>query len=677
MSNVRELIGRTLPPWPSLWRCALTGVFGIASGFAVFLLWLDEISRGPLRFVVALGVAVLVAFTFESMKEELEGHEHHWQAPRLLVLVVLLAMAEVFVMGYHSAVSLTRERLQETLDSLLGADVAGWHAVGMVGIWLVLGGTVAVGLGATIFNAGCEIPEDEPLSWSKPAVWGWPMLRSAIRGGLTGALAGPLCMLLYIFLVRFAYEYVWILADPDRWHEHVRGAAQAVSASGGVAWLVWLPLQAIELLDRLFGVFGRVSPLLTPATLVAVLIVCAKRRAGRTFFVVLVGMLIAYGYPVLAKSGRALILAGLMAYVWAVPGILLGALTPWLKRPAGYPKLWGVVAFGAAAILVAGSLAIPWFVVPAVVFGAVGFWFLRGVQVEQYWAVLALSVATNVFGATHLVTRADFFHIQRDSFELTKVPLQAFAYQAVKIDPRLQEAFLRPSSSEPFFPGLNPNTSAMQFPIFPPGSPLVRYRDLLWTTPVGPEIQLKADLEAVRAERDRTAKVAASLAEHLKELGAIKSRADQEQRAIGGLKALEYQDHHKKLQELAAWTGGALARRESLAAEATTTLEVEGKRREATAAALSPIAALRDEQLRLQAERDQLLDAARQMKNQGEALRTALGALKDKVERQAADLHNMALRAFEVALTASSGFWITLGLLASWSIRRQQAPPPS
>ena len=55
-------------------------------------------------------------------------------------------------------------------------------------------------------------------------------------------------------------------------------------------------------------------------------------------------------------------------------------------------------------------------------------------------------------------------------------------------------------------------------------------------------------------------------------------------------------------------------------------------------------------------------------------LRTSLVALKDAVERQAADLHNMALRAFEVALTASSGFWITLGLLASWSIR-DHAPP--
>ena len=124
--------------------------------------------------------------------------------------------------------------------------------------------------------------------------------------------------------------------------------------------------------------------------------VCAKARAGRTFAVILVAILIVYVYPVLARSDRALLLAGLMAYLWAVPGVLLGALTPWLKRPAGYPKLWGLVAFAAAGILVIGALAIPWFLAPATIFGAVGFWFRRGFEVERYWAVLALSVATNV-----------------------------------------------------------------------------------------------------------------------------------------------------------------------------------------------------------------------------------------------------------------------------------------
>ena len=114
----------------------------------------------------------------------------------------------------------------------------------------------------------------------------------------------------------------------------------------------------------------------------------------------------------------------------------------------------------------------------------------------------------------------------------------------------------------------------------------------------------------------------------------METRAAQEQKEIGGLKAPEYQEHHKRLRALAAWTGEAITRRESLVTEATTTLDAEGKRYAATAAALSRIETLRDEQLRLQSERQQLLETARQMKERGEPLRTSLVALKDAVERR-------------------------------------------
>ena len=673
MRNVRELIAQTLPPWPSLWRCALTGVLGIASGFAVFLLWLDEISRGPVRFVVALGVAVVVAFVFESLKEDLEGHGHRWQAPRLLVLVVLLTMAELFVMGYHAAVSLTKEQFHETLETLLGGDVARWHALGVVGIWLVLGGAIAVGLGATIFKVGCEIPEDEPLSWSKPAVWGLPMLRSALRGGLTGALAGPLCMLIYIFVVRFVSEYVWILGAPEKWRQHLKGAAQAVSSSGGWGWLIWLPIQAIEQIDRVFAVFGRSGPFLTLAALVAILVVCARLRAVRTFVVILAGVVVVYVYPVLAQSAGTLLLACLMAYVWAIPGVLLGALTPWLKRPAGYPKLWGVVAFGAAGIMAIGTFAIHWFIIPAILFGIVGLLFRRGVQVEQYWAVLALSVATNVFGATHLFARADFFNIQRDSFELTRAPLQAFAYRAFQLDPRLEDAIRRSLSAPSLLqsPSLTPGPGV---PLFPPPLP--------WALAASPEIQLAADLEALRAERAETAEAAAGFAARLGELATMatdlaekRDSLDEKPKAKDGSETTAYPAYHKKWQDLAAWASGAIARRQSLAAEAAAALDTEGKRSSAAATTLSSIARLRDEQLGLQSVRQQLLATIREVKDRGDGLRAPLDAFQNVVTRRATDLHNTALRAFEVALTASSGFWITLGLLASWSIRRQGTPP--
>ncbi len=680
MYDVLQQMVRVLPPWPSLWRCALTGAFGIASGFAVFLLWLEEISQGPVRFVVALGVAVLVSFVFESLREELEEHQHPWQAPRFLVLVVLLTMAELFIMGFHSTVALTTARLRETLEFLLG-DVVEWHAMGIVGVWLVLGGAIAVGLGATIFHAGAEIPEGEPLSWDKPAIWLKPMAISALRGGLTGALAGPLCMLLYLFAVRLVREYFWILQEPERWHQHLEGAAQSVADSGGWSWLVWVPIQGIKLLDGAFSVFGRFGPLLTLLTFVVLLVIAARRRAGRTFFVILVALVIVYVTPLIAESMRALRLAGLMGYVWAVPGVLLGALTPWLKRPSGYPRLWGVVAFGAAGILVVASLAIHWFfAAPAVAFAAVGYWFSRGVQVEQYWAALALCVATNVFGATHVVNRADFFHIQRDSFALTQTSLNVFAVRP-KISPQLDAALRRALDPGQF---LVPDPSILHSPWFPSGSGMPSPYLNQWQTLITPpETLLGKDLDALRAERKRVAEAQAGCARQLDELRAMRDQVEGEKVEVPKVRRLEYHERHKALKELANRTTAAIARHLEILAGTAKALDEEGKRGMPGAALyagslrFSPaaLAMLQDvlaERGLLQSDRQKLLDSLRQVRNQDEQLAEPLSQLKQAVEAEAVRLHNLVLRAFEVSLTASSGFWITLGLLASWSIRRHQ-----
>jgi hypothetical protein len=678
-------LARMLPPWPSLWRCALTGAFGIASGFAVFLLWLEDISQGPVRFVVALGVAVLVSFVFESLRDDLEEHQRPWPAPRFLVLVVLLTMAELFIMGFHSTVELTTARLRETLEFLLG-DVVEWHAMGIVGVWLVLGGAIAVGLGATIFHAACEIPEgDEALSWSKPAIWLKPMAISALRGGLTGALAGPLCMLLYLFVVRLVREYFWILGEPEKWRQHLEGAAQRASDPGGWSWLVWLPIQAIQLLDRAFTVFGRFGPLLTLLTFVVLLVAAAKLRAGRTFFVILVALVTVYVTPLIAESMRALRLAGLMAYVWAVPGALLGALTPWLKRPSGYPRLWGVVAFGAAGILVVASLAIHWFfAAPAVVFAAVGYWFSRGVQVEQYWAALALCVATNVFGATHLVNRADFFHIQRDSFEVTQASLNGFAVRP-KISPQL-EAVL----SKALDPGrfIMPDPSIFQSPLFGSGSSIMpQYLDPFEHPTTPPEDLMSKDLDALRADRKRVAEAQAACARQLEELKVMRDQVEGAKLEIPEVRKLEYHARHYELKELANQTTKAIARHLEILSATVKTLDEEGKRGmpgralypgslSFTPTALTMFRDVLSERDLLQSDRQKLLEGLRQVRNADEQLAEPLSQLKQAVETETARLHGLVLRAFEVSLTASSGFWITLGLLASWSIRRHQDAGP-
>jgi hypothetical protein len=695
MKELLQLIRHSLPPWPSLWRCALTGAFGIASGFAVFVLWLDEISRGPYKFVVALVVAVLVSFTFESLREELEGRRQRWYVPRLLVLVVLLTMAELFVMGFHSMVLVTPTRLRDTLESLLGAEVQEWHAIAIIAVWLVLGAAIAVGLGATIFKASCEIPEDEPLSWDRPAVWGKPMLRSAVRGGLTGALAGPMCMLTYIFAVRFTFEYQWILKQHDKWQEHLRGALQKVEQPGWT-WFVWLPTKAIQLLDHAFSVFGQFGPLLTLIVLIALLTLCARLQAERTFFVLLAAVALVYIYPLFSESTRTLRLAGLMAYIWAVPGLLLGAITPWLKRPSGYPKLWGVVAFGAAGVLVIGALAVPWFIAPAIVFGALGLWFRRGVAVEQYWAVLALSVATNVFGATHLVARADFFHIQQDSFALTTVPLKMLSYQPPQpfrpfgglsyLDPTAVLPHQLPDTALlPLMPGSTPLTSPWPSIVTSPS--WSRGLPLPVTPAPDPESVIAADIARVKAEHQRAERARVDFARHLNELLTIQERIGKGRETLDALKKGEYYERYGKLTALAAWIPSAEADRKSIVDDASTALAGERSKtipgldaltsgimlailpRVGTQARLD---VLRDEQRQLESEKQKFLDTLQQVKDLGDALTSPLSELGKAVVHDLADLHNAALTAFEVALTASSGFWITLGLLASWSIQREQ-----
>lgn len=719
MRDVLRLIAQTLPPWPlppwpSLWRCALTGVLGIASGFAVFLLSLDEIIPDPWHFFAAFGVAVLVAFAFESLKEDVEEkHPHHWQLPRLIALMVLVILAEIFIMGFHSTAELVLEGVNHTLDVFLANETARWHAVGFIGVWLVLGGAIAVGLGTTIFDTRCEIPEGETPSWGRPGVWGLPTLCAALRGGFAGAVAGPACMLLYIFVVRFVFEYLLIVGGPERWRRHLQGAAQAMSEPGWT-WLIWVPIQAIRLLEETFKVFGDFGPLFTLATLVALLVLCARFRAVRTFFVLLAAVLVVYVYPLAAESTQALRLAGLMAYVWAVPSFLLGALTPWLKRPAGYPKLWGMVAFAAAGILVVASLAFPLCIVLAALLGAAGVAVRRSVEADKYWAVLALSVATNVFGATHIATQADFFNIQKDAFSVAKAEPRFFEY--------------RP----PFGPLPDPKVLAKY---------LDEQQRRMLSDPSLPTIAIQTDLSAVRGERGRTAQLEADLAKQVKDLAAVKgavakrlevetttpqhreydarleelevlkTTVAEKQRALpkpphreyyerlaelevlSGLVAEKedaflkptkpkYYDRLKRMTELDARTAATLTELTKLAEQIAAARDQESNRaipgRAAYPGQPSPISrslheTLRAEQALLQGERQKLLATLQQVQQAEKDLTGVLKELQVVVKPLADDFNLKMLQAFEVSLTAASGFWITLGLLASWRIRRDQA----
>ncbi len=81
----------------------LTGGFGVLSGYAVFFLCLEEANR-PRLFAMALLIAAMLSTAYEWLRERIEAHGHGWSWSRVFTTMVMLAMAEFFVMVFHGTV---------------------------------------------------------------------------------------------------------------------------------------------------------------------------------------------------------------------------------------------------------------------------------------------------------------------------------------------------------------------------------------------------------------------------------------------------------------------------------------------------------------------------------------------------------------------------------------------
>ncbi len=64
--------GRALS-WQTRLLCALMGVWGVANGFAVFILMWVKGRDNPFIFLACLGVAAIVAWIAESMRELIQS----------------------------------------------------------------------------------------------------------------------------------------------------------------------------------------------------------------------------------------------------------------------------------------------------------------------------------------------------------------------------------------------------------------------------------------------------------------------------------------------------------------------------------------------------------------------------------------------------------------------------
>jgi hypothetical protein len=140
-----------------------------------------------------------------------------------------------------------------------------------------------------------------------------------------------------------------------------------------------------------------------------------KRRSA-IFFVILLALaawtllalLVVTVAPLVEHPATALWTATLAAVVWLAPCIVLGLMTPVIKRSVQTPKQWGVVAFLAAGLTLAALIfeaGEPWQVVlfaAALILIATAILFQRGATMIEYWPLAAISVAVLGISASRL-----------------------------------------------------------------------------------------------------------------------------------------------------------------------------------------------------------------------------------------------------------------------------------
>ncbi len=366
------------------------GAFGILSGGALFVLLLHEGEHLPYAFLIALAVAAVVSFGIESVRELVKhgslGKET-FSPPRMVVTILTLMTFELFVAAWHALPGVWGKLADEFPTAVLGPRIAesagaGGHFIALGALWVVVGAALAAML-------SLRLGDDEGANARAATVGG------ASFGAVCGLVIAPVAVFAFLLLARTVGVLWQMVFDHDAWRSAIEAVAKfpfppVKAAAVGVLWL-----DDVLPVDFLW-------PLVSLAIGIALLV------KNRWLFAVAV---IVFVFPYLEDWKNLLVMLGLVALVFGVPGAVLGGLTPWLKRPASAPAAWGSVAFLVAALLVALTalrLAGPWFLLPAAMLVATGFLVRSSDKPEEWWPLLALAVGLFVFGMNSLVVEATF-----------------------------------------------------------------------------------------------------------------------------------------------------------------------------------------------------------------------------------------------------------------------------
>ncbi len=428
--------------WTAL-IAAVTAAFGIISGYCLYVLWWEHDEKGESgwTFAVAFAVAAGMSFIFEALRTTIEGSPHRWTRSRVVSTVVMLAAFELFIIATHGAAEMDRCKFVGVAGFIFGERFApnmsaGENVLALGLLWIAVALTIAYSLRRFILkwpysNSGTypKGPLPRFLSAAGPDMW-----RGSMAGLRAGVIWGPLMAVAYVFVLRAIGLAQDLHANPD--HNPIAG--------DNPVWrhlprflepFIGVPLTVVLWFTRSFGPWGLVLGIILAS--LGARAITSKEKRDIAVLVPTAAVLLVLIAPILTEPGAMHdfgSLAILSAVIWGLPAMLLGGLSPLLRRPAYSPPTWGLVAAAAACVLMVLTLAR---FLAASASGAertllalgtlallgLALVLFRGSWVEEFWLLVALSIGTILWGTTAVAQKANLFEMQRNAHTLIALPV--------------------------------------------------------------------------------------------------------------------------------------------------------------------------------------------------------------------------------------------------------------
>jgi len=408
---------------------ALMGAFGVAMGFAAFVLVREETKtqeKSAVVFLLGLVAAAITSYVIESVRERAEGHARGASVDpgRVLGLLVLMAVFEVYVSGAEQVVKVVAggdaiNFVNKLFASGITADLKVLTQLLLfAGLWVVLGAVAA----------GSMMQTDAVPKRLEPIASAWRVGRGLL---LVAGLA-----LVYVVVARIALT-IWVLATRPQDYAPAFDTLLPDARTGSP--FAQIPVMVASALEALAhtGRWGGRALLCVVAVMVVLLVrILRAPRSGLGYvpaLLMLTLVLLALGPFATsgAQFGRLIRIVGATTLTWVAPLVVLAVATPLLRAPARSPKLWGIVAFIVAVVLVVVTWdrlsrpPAPLFVASLVLALVVTAWlFWRGADVVKFWPLVALTLAIAAFEGSSVLQRLTFLTTFKEAALLQTAPLK-------------------------------------------------------------------------------------------------------------------------------------------------------------------------------------------------------------------------------------------------------------